>query len=251
MATPTKPATTPPYTTYKAFKTMIEGFRENGLPSHLTKSVMPGSPSGKPTMSASIKYLGLITSDEVPTEKLTQLIESEDKYPDVLKTIVLESYPFLKNKSIDLDSTTTDKLVEKFDELGAGGSTISKCMAFFLAACKDSGISVSKYVKAPAPPSNKSSKKRAGGVDTPPPTPPPPPAKENLDGYTPFEIPIPGAKPVKLLLPDGLNDGQWTMFKAVLDAYLQEFQKLNAASQIDSSDSESIEGMKKNLLQSE
>jgi len=41
------------------------------------------------------------------------------------------------------------------------------------------------------------------------------------------------------------------MFKAVLDAYLQEFQKLNAASQIDSSDSESIEGMKKNLLQSE
>mgnify|MGYP000462874493 CR=1 FL=1 len=44
-----------------------------------------------------------------------------------------------------------EKVVEKFRAAGASGSTVTKCMAFLLAACEDASIEVSKYVKAPAP----------------------------------------------------------------------------------------------------
>lgn len=200
------------------------------MPEYLTKSVMPGSASGKPTMSASLKFLNLMDSNERPTKKMSQLIESEDNYGTVLSEVVREAYPFLKDESIDLKTTTTDKLVEQFEALGARGSTVSKCMAFFLAACKDSGIKVSQYVKAPQPPSNRGSRRKPGAVTLKNNSQESPLRGNPVDseGYTPFEIPIPNAKPVRLMIPDGLSSAQWRMFTAVLEIYLKEFEALTS-----------------------
>ncbi|MFK5948979.1 MAG: DUF5343 domain-containing protein [Methylococcales bacterium] len=152
---------TPPYTTYKSFTNLIIDFREEGTPDHVTRSVVKGSNSGKAMMSATLKYLKLVDSESVPTESFKQLIDSVDNYKELLSSLLHSSYPFLFDGSIDLSNTTTEKVADKFKLAGARGSTISKCMVFFLAAAKDAEINISSRVKAQAPArSNNGSKKQ-------------------------------------------------------------------------------------------
>ncbi len=163
MSTETK-KTVPPYATYKSFSNLISDLRENGIPDHITLSVLKGSNSGKAMMTATLKSLGLISDDRKPTSDLTQLAESEANYSTVLSRVIRKSYPFLFLNGIDLSNTTTEKVAEKFKEAGASGSTISKCMAFFLHAVKDTDIVVSDRVKAPPPPRNTTKKKKTPAV---------------------------------------------------------------------------------------
>ena len=142
---------TPAYATYKSFTNLIADLRETGIPPHIQRSVVKGSNSGKSTMLASLKYLGLMSADLSPTLAFTQLIESEENYTVNLKNMLLNSYPFLFDGSIDVANTTTEKVIEKFKVAGARGSTISKCMAFFITAAKEAGITIHSRVKAPTP----------------------------------------------------------------------------------------------------
>ena len=142
--------TAPAYTTYTAFTNLIKDLRSNGMPSHITRSVVKGSNSGKAMMMASLKYLSLIDKDSCPTERLTQLIENESNYSNILKELLEEQYSFLFSDGFDIKTTTTEKVSELFQKQGAGGSTISKGMAFFLSAAKAAGIEISSRVKAPA-----------------------------------------------------------------------------------------------------
>jgi hypothetical protein len=148
MNTETKKAT-PAYTTYTAFTNLINDLRENGMPSHITRSVVNGSNSGKATMIASLRYLGLIDKSHASTDRMTQLVENQEDYSRNLNELLLEKYPFLFDDSIDIKNTTTEKVSEKFKEAGASGSTVSKCMAFFLQAAKAADIEVSSRVTAP------------------------------------------------------------------------------------------------------
>lgn len=146
----------PAYVTYKSFSNFINGLRENGMPSHLTRTMFPGSNSGKATMALSLKSLGLMHGDDLPTPMMKKLVDKSNNYKEVLREVVLTSYDFLTSQDFDIKTTTTDKLAEKFKAAGAGGSTITKCMAFLLSACADTGIEVSKYVKTLPPPPKKS-----------------------------------------------------------------------------------------------
>lgn len=146
-----KKSLTPPYASYKSFINFINGLRENGCPSHITRTVLPGSNSGKAMLAATLRYLNLIDVNDKPTADLTQLIDSQANYSSKLSEILYKSYDFLTDPTLDLANTTTEKVVERFRAMGASGSTISKCMAFFLAAASDAKIEVSKYVKAPMP----------------------------------------------------------------------------------------------------
>ncbi len=141
----------PPYTTYRSFTNLVNDLRENGVPDHITRSVVKGSNSAKSMMLASLKSLDLIDSDYAPTETLRQLIDSESDYSKTLADILRSKYTFLFDDSIDLSNTTTEKVCDKFKDAGASGSTISKCMSFFLSAAKDAGIEVSSRVKSPTP----------------------------------------------------------------------------------------------------
>lgn len=139
----------PPYTTYGSFVNLINNLRQHGTPDHITNSVLMGSNSGKAMMRQSLKSLNLIDENEAPTEKFKQLVDSEEQYPLILRDLLTETYSFLFDGSIDISSTTTEKVAEKFKAAGASGSTISKCMAFFLRAAKEADINVSSRVKAP------------------------------------------------------------------------------------------------------
>lgn len=204
----------PPYAPYKSFQRLINGLRENGMPSHITRSLLPGSNSGKATMAATLKSLGLVGGADAPTPKLKQLLESGDNYKPILKEILEQTYPFLTDGSLDLKTTTTEKVTDKFKEAGATGSTVLKCMAFFLAACKDAQIPISPYVKAPAAPKSSSSpkpKKKGGEVDS-----------EvdddderddeiaDLSGMMRITVPLHGLKDGVILFPEGMNKKQWS-----------------------------------------
>ena len=143
--------TPPPYSTYKTFSNFIIGLRENGAPSHITRSMLPGSNSAKASILATLKYLHLIINGDEPSEDLNQLVDPSTNYNTKLKEIIIKSYVFLNDPEFNIKTTTTEKVVDKFKAAGASGSTITKGMAFLLAACKDAKIEVSKYVKAPAP----------------------------------------------------------------------------------------------------
>jgi len=169
--------TVPPYCTYGSFKSLINGLRENGMPSHLSRSVLPGSNSAKATMASSLKSAGLIDSHDTPTQKMRQLVDPAQDYAKSLREILDESYAWLFD-AVDLKTTTTEKVEEQFKLRGASGSTVSKCMAFFLSAAKETGIEVSQYVKAPIPPRANRNRRggtnsRADGAGHPAPTPPP------------------------------------------------------------------------------
>jgi uncharacterized protein DUF5343 len=163
MSTETKIAT-PAYTTYTSFTNLINDLRENDIPSHITRSVVKGSVSGKSIMIASLKYLNLISKDSTPTQELVQLVENEDNYNENLNKLLHAKYQFLFDDSIDIKNTTSEKVAEKFEAVGASGSTVSKCMAFFLTAAKAAGIEVSHRVKAPK---IKRSPKKANNKKTP------------------------------------------------------------------------------------
>lgn len=154
--------TTPPYTTFKSFTNLIEGLKETGVPTHISRSIVKGSNSGKAMMTASLKSLGLITEDLRATDKLRKLVGSEgEEYKEILSSLLQSAYPFLFDGSIDLQSTTTDIVAKKFQEAGASGSTISKCMAFFIAAAKESGMEVSPHLKVVPPPRNATKRVKA------------------------------------------------------------------------------------------
>ncbi|MDO3382010.1 DUF5343 domain-containing protein [Gilvimarinus algae] len=151
----------PPYVTYRSFFNFINGLRENGMPTHITRSTLPGSNSGKATMAASLRAMGLVVSDDLPTELMKQLTDPNTNYSEVLNEVLIGTYDFLSDPDFDIKNTTTDKVVEKIKLAGASGSTVTKCMAFFLSACSDANIEVSQYVKAPTPTRNSNGRRKA------------------------------------------------------------------------------------------
>ena len=150
----------PPYATYKSFINTINDLRENGIPDHITRSVLSGSNSAKAMMKSTLLYLDLIDSKTSPTTEFIQLIDNEQEYKNNLKKLLSTHYDFLLNESINLSNTTTEIVQSKFQEQGASGSTVSKCIAFFLAAANEAGIVVSERVKTPTPARSTKPKKR-------------------------------------------------------------------------------------------
>lgn len=156
----------PAYTTYTAFSNLIKDLRENGMPSHITRSVVKGSNSGKATMMASLKYLDLIDKASTPTPMLAQLVDNEDNYNNNLKKLLETKYSFLFNGDTNITTATTEKVAEKFKAAGCIGSTVSKSISFFLVAAKAAGIEVSPRVKAPPVAKSPAKRKLKKSADT-------------------------------------------------------------------------------------
>lgn len=224
----TSKKTIPPYVTYKSFSNFINGLRENGTPPHITRSILPGSNSGKAAMAASLTALGLVNDKDEPTDDMKQLVDTSKDYSTILRLVMKKNYPFLVDGSLDLGNTTTDKVVEKMKELGAGGSTVTKCIAFLLSAASDAGMPVSRYVKTPAPPTSTKKRAQRGATRS---------EQENevedenevneeleaLTGKERIVVSVHGMDDWVIYVPEGLSDTQWKhglkMAKFILDNY--------------------------------
>jgi hypothetical protein len=140
-------APVPPYVPYRTFRNFIESLKQ-GIPARIDRSVM-ASMSGalQSQLTASLRFLELITSTSHPTPVLPRLVNSEGpERAKVLREIITKAYPFLF-KHFDLKTATPRMLEEQFANAGASGGTVSKCVIFFLSAAKEAGVELSPHLK--------------------------------------------------------------------------------------------------------
>jgi hypothetical protein len=137
----------PPYVPFSTFRNFLDGISAKP-PSRIDQSVMPRSSRAiRFQLAAALRYMGLVSSDGSRTETLVGLAKArEEKRKEVLGDIVRAAYPYLF-RDFDLATCTTSQIGQEFKRRGASGTTVRKCVAFFVAACREAGIDVSPHIK--------------------------------------------------------------------------------------------------------
>ena len=139
----------PPYVSYRTFSNFLTDLRTRGIPNRIDRSVMSHkSGTVQSQLLLALHYLGLVKASGHPRERLSRLVEAEDaERKAVLREIIQASYDFAFDRTFGLKTATSNQAQEVFEKTGASGETVRRCIAFFLAAAKDSGIPVSPYIK--------------------------------------------------------------------------------------------------------
>jgi hypothetical protein len=224
--------TTPPYVSYKAFSNLLNSLRDyEHIPSRIDRTLFPTfSGSGQAAMMTSLRALNLIDEAGKPSELLQRLARAADaERPPLLKTMVQQAYQFLMtDPDFHLERATTGQVVDRFRAQGVSGSTVTKAVAFFLAAAEAGGIKVSPHVKAP--PAPKSSRKpkgrrdelRGGGDEDEGGDDDRGDEDDEEDGIETFSIAMgPGQKPARVSVPAGFSSEDWEYFLAALNLYIK------------------------------
>jgi len=139
----------PPYISYRTFSNFLTDLRSRGVPSRIDRSVMSHkSGTVQSQLLLALHYLGLVKASGHPTERLSRLVETEGaERKQVVREMVQSSYDFAFDQSFGLETATSNQAQEVFEQTGASGETVRRCIAFFLSAAKDGGIPVSPYIK--------------------------------------------------------------------------------------------------------
>jgi hypothetical protein len=139
----------PPYISYRTFENFLLQLKARGLPSRIDRSVLSHkSGTVQSQLLLTLQYLGLLTASGRPTERLRSLIGSEDEgRKNLLRRTIESSYDFIFSSDFDLRTATTHQAEELFQQTGASGETVRRCLAFFLNAAKSAGIPFSPYIK--------------------------------------------------------------------------------------------------------
>jgi hypothetical protein len=221
----TRSSGTPPYTSYRTFKTFIEDLNQHGVPSRIDRSVLTRFSGivGTQLMHA-LRFLGLIEDDGRPTERLKALVKAHatGHWPEtLLETLGHEYAPMF---AIDLETATPSHFNEAFRRaFPAADAVVQKCVTFFLYAANDAGVKISgRVLKGRKPRSSTPRKKAVRPAFARPPAneseAPPPRPREALP---PAALPVEGRKPSEMLLahldPNEMDDAQqaavWTLLK--------------------------------------
>ncbi len=213
-----KTVRTPPYTSYRTFKTFIEDLREHGLPSRIDRSVLTRFSGVVGTqLTHALRFLGLIEDEGRPTERLRELANAEDagRWPETLLELLRQEYAPIF--AIDLETATPSHFNEAFRKaFPAADAVVQKCVTFFLYAANDAGVKISGRVLKGRKPRSLTPRRRHPAA--------PSPAKE-LEAappkLRPDESRVAGQKPSEMLLmhlePKEMDDEQqaavWTLLK--------------------------------------
>jgi len=209
---------TPPYTSYRTFKTFIEDLSERGVPSRVDRSVLTrfSGVVGTQLMHA-LRFLGLIDDHGQPTQRLKELVAAHgaEDWSKRLREVLRQEYASVF--AIDLETATPSHFSEAFRKaFPAADAVVQKCVTFFLYAANDAGVRISgRVLKGRKPRSSTPRRTRAYAAA---------PAKEP-DAGTSQVPPAPpraeGKKPSELLLmhldPNEMDDEHqaavWTLLK--------------------------------------
>lgn len=214
-----KKVTPPPYTSFVTFLNFIKGLRQTGVPSRIDKSVLGNlSGSAQASLLPALKWLDLIDSNGIPSDKLEELVTADESmYSDVLKSVLEAHYTFINDGSITLAKATGSQVEQKFREYGITGSTVVKCVAFFITAAKAANIELGPHVKAPkatTSPAKRKAKKVANFAadaveveeeedDEPEGIP------DQMPGFVKISVPLHGMEDGAVFLPDNMTKSQW------------------------------------------
>jgi hypothetical protein len=213
-----KSVRTPPYTSYRTFRTFIQDLSEQGVPSRIDRSVLTrfSGVVGTQLMHA-LRFLGLIADDGRPTQRLTELVNAQGAgvWPEKLLELLRQEYAPMF--AIELETATPSHFNGAFRKaFPAADAVVQKCVTFFLYAASDAGVKISaRVLKGRKPrsltPRKKPSSGRAKTADAGAGTSQPQPVPSRIEGKKPSEILL------MHLDPNEMDDEQqaavWTMLK--------------------------------------
>lgn len=139
---------TPPYVSYKTLNNFLEGLRQ-GIPSHIDRSVLPTlSGSSQAQLLTALKALDLISEDGTVTELLAELVHADNQERrDLWKKILQHTYPYFF-EDFDLSTAPPSQFEQRLrDQGGVSGTTVRKCVIFFISAASEAGIPLSNFIK--------------------------------------------------------------------------------------------------------
>jgi Family of unknown function (DUF5343) len=212
---------TPPYTSFRTFKTFIQDLHEQGVPSRIDRSVLTrfSGVVGTQLMHA-LRFLGLIEENGRPTGRLKELVnaDSAGRWAETFLELLRQEYAPMF--AIDLETATPSHFNEAFRKaFPAADAVVQKCVTFFLYAASDAGVKVSgRVLKGRKPRSLTPRWKPAKPAFSHPP-------RTELEAGPLQAQPLPprieGKKPSEILLmhldPNEMDDEQqaaiWTMLK--------------------------------------
>jgi hypothetical protein len=141
-------ARTPPYTSYRTFKTFIQDLRERGVPSRIDRSVLTRFSGVVGTqLTHALRFLSLIEEDGRPTQRLKELVNAHGAghWAETLFELLRQQYAPMF--AIDLESATPSHFNEAFRKaFPAADAVVQKCVTFFLYAANDAGVKISGRV---------------------------------------------------------------------------------------------------------
>jgi hypothetical protein len=216
-----KSTRTPPYTSYRTFKTFIQDLHEHGVPSRIDRSVLTRFSGVVGTqLTHALRFLGLIEDDGRPTPRLKELVNAHgsENWPEKLLERLQEEYSPMF--AIDLETATPSHFNEAFRKaFPAADAVVQKCVTFFLYAANDAGVKISgRVLKGRKPRSLTPRRKPAKPVFAHP-------SVQEIEAGPPqprpAAPPIEGKKPSEILLmhldPNEMDDEQqtavWTLLK--------------------------------------
>ncbi len=158
-----EPLPTPPYLPFRTFKSYIESLSSSGIPAKIDRTVLRSRSGSEQTMIlASLRYLGLISADGVPTVALTKYVNAEaGDRQTVLGELLKMRYAFLFLSNFNLKNAVPSQMRTAFEDQGLSGGTVQKAIAFFLGAAQEAGIEVSSFLKVRAARGASQSRRRA------------------------------------------------------------------------------------------
>ncbi len=136
-----------PYVPFSTFRNFLDRISVR-VPSRIDHSVMPRtSRVMRFQLAAALRYMGLVSRDGSATETLVRLAKARgEERRQALAEVIRAAYPYLFG-DFDLANCTTAQMSQEFRRSGASGDTIRKCVAFFIAACREAGVDVSPHIK--------------------------------------------------------------------------------------------------------
>jgi len=139
----------PPYVSYRTFRNFLVQMEKQGLPGRIDRSVLAHkSGSVQSQLFLALRFLGLIHKSGKPTEDIRRLLTGGQRERMAhFKSLLERSYPFVFGTGFDVETATSDQTEEIFGRTGASGETLRRCISFFVAAARESGIQVSSYIK--------------------------------------------------------------------------------------------------------
>ncbi len=213
-----KSARTPPYTSYRTFRTFIDDLREHGVPSRIDRSVLTRFSGVVGTqLTHALRFLGLVDEAGQPTPRLRELVSAQDagRWPETLLELLRQQYAPMF--AIDLETATPSHFNEAFRRaFPAADAVVQKCVTFFLYAANDAGVKISgRVLKGRKPRSLAPRRKQAFAPASAP------DVEAGTSNPYPPACRVEGKKPSEILLmhfdPNKMDDEQqvavWTLLK--------------------------------------
>lgn len=158
----------PPYVSHRAWQKLLGELSEY-VPLRFDPSyfgILKVTGSNRSMLRGALLFMGLMTPDCSPTERLHQLVKADgEERRAVLESIVRDAYEPLFTR-LDVTRATQAQIREYFNSQGVSGDIGRKCLSFFLTTAAEAEIPLSPHLRKSTP---RGRKKKTGSDDMPKP----------------------------------------------------------------------------------